>query len=84
MKLRISLFLSGMLQVMLVSMNVIFISHNYIICMMVTGFLISYTWTYNTRKINVSTQIERLCYALGACTGTGVGYTIAKNLINLI
>jgi hypothetical protein len=51
---------------------------------MITGFLISYTWTYNTRKIVVSTQTERLSYALGACTGTGLGYTIAKHLINLI
>jgi hypothetical protein len=44
MKTRIYLFLMALLQVMLVSMNIVFITYHNLIAMTITGFAISIIW----------------------------------------
>lgn len=72
------LFLTAMLQVSLVSMNVVFISRGSIIPMLMTGFAISLVWTLNVKKAAFGRWRERIIYASGAMCGTGIGYLITK------
>lgn len=46
--------------------------------MLLTGFGISLTWSYNVKRIAISSVSDRIAYALGATAGTGIGYLIAK------
>lgn len=81
---RISLFSTGFLQVALVAMNITFISHGMILPMTITGFLISFVWTFNVKKIAFGDFYDRLCYASGAATGTLAGYFISQVLTKLL
>ena len=71
------LFLTALLQVTFVSMNVVFISGHYIIPMLVTGFLISLIWTLNVKKVAFGTWVDRITYSTGAMCGTGLGFYIS-------
>lgn len=84
MKQAVELFFTGALQVCLVAMNITFISHGYIIPMVITGFLISLVWTFNVKKIAFGGWKDRFCYATGAAVGTLGGYFISMALSKLI
>lgn len=49
-----------------------------------TGFVISYIWTLNVRKIAASSMSERLSYALGAAFGSIAGMSVSTTLLNLL
>jgi len=74
------LFLTSMLQVILVASNVIFISSGMILPMCITGFSISYIWALNVKKITSGNGKEKFAYALGAMVGTVLGYYTASYL----
>lgn len=78
------LFFSAALQVSLVAMNVTFISKDYILLMLLTGFGISLIWTFNVTKVVLGTWKDKLTYAFGACFGTGMGYLISHIIIHYI
>jgi len=80
---RIELYLGALLQVALVSMNIVFLTTHNLIMLGITGFLISLVWTFNVKKVAFGTWIERIIYASGACTGTLIGYTIANYLTHI-
>ena len=63
------LFFTAFIQVYLVSINTIFLATAMYVVVAVAGFLISYVWTGNVRRIAVSTQQQRVVYSLGACIG---------------
>lgn len=71
------LFITAVLQVTFVAMNVVFISQHYIIPMLVTGFLISFIWTFNVKKVAFGGWGDRLVYAFGAMAGTGLGFAFS-------
>ncbi len=73
---NIILFGTALSQVMLVSMNVVFISKGTVWAMLTTGFLISLVWTFNVSKVAFSNWRTRLIYAAGAACGTILGYYI--------
>lgn len=74
---RVSLFLTGFLQVMFIAMNTVFISKSMLIPMVISGFLISIIWTLNVKKVVFGEWIDRIIYATGASVGTVVGFFIA-------
>ena len=74
---RVSLFLTGFLQVMFIAMNTVFISKSMLIPMVISGFLISIIWTLNVKKVVFGEWIDRIIYATGASVGTAVGFFIA-------
>lgn len=78
------LFLTGLLQVTFVAMNVTFIAHERIIPMLVTGFMISLIWTINVKRIAIGNWLDRLTYANGAMCGTAVGYFISHWIDKLL
>ncbi len=82
MKTRIYLFLTALLQVMLVSMNIVFITYHQLLAMTITGFAISIIWTFNVKKVAFGSLIDRVVYASGAAAGTLIGYYISKQFVN--
>jgi hypothetical protein len=52
----------------------------------VAGFLISYLWVGNVKKVNVATKTERLIYSTGAMLGglTGMAMVdVLKSISNI-
>lgn len=78
------LFLTGMLQVTFVAMNVTFIAQKQIIPMLLTGFMISLIWTINVKRIAIGNWLDRLTYANGAMCGTGLGYFISQYINKIL
>ncbi len=78
MKDNIRLFLTGFIQVFLTAMNVVFITNRSVIPLIITGFLISFVWTINVKRIAFGEHKDRFIYALGAALGTYFGYLSAN------
>ena len=79
------LFKTGFLYVFLLSANTLAIARLFWVGIAVFGFLISYLWTVNVRRVTVSTRANRLAYAMGAMLGGVAGVFIVnffKNIIN--
>jgi len=76
----VSLFLTGFIQVLLVSLNVWQVSHGHLIAATGTGFLISLVWTFNVKKVAFGNHWDRITYAGGAALGTLAGMLIAKGI----
>ena len=70
---EIGLFFTGFLQVFLVAMNTYQIAHKYWVGCFVVGFLISFIWSWNVKKIAFGKLSERIIYASGAACGTIAG-----------
>lgn len=81
---KYSLFITALLQVTCVAMNVVFIANNKIILLLITGFLISFIWSFNVKKIAFGSIVDRTTYATGAMVGTYIGYLLSHQIINLI
>jgi hypothetical protein len=69
--------LTGFIQVALVGINTWQIAHSKWLGCAVVGFLISYVWTWNVKKVAFGTHTDRLVYASGAAMGTIAGLGIA-------
>ena len=67
------LFLTGVMQVTLVAINSYQIPHKKWVGALTVGFLISMIWTWNVKKIAFGDWFDRVAYASGAATGTGLG-----------
>lgn len=83
-KSNIGLFFTAFLQVFLVSMNVVFIHHDKIIALLLTGFLISLVWTLNVKRVAFGGWGDRFIYATGAGLGTLVGYYLSNYIVKFI
>ena len=75
---QVSLFLTGMLHVLLVAVNTYQLAHKKWVGCFIVGFAISFIWTFNVKKIAIGRMQERIAYALGAAIGTlmGLGLSI--------
>lgn len=83
-KSELGLFFTALLQVFLVSMNVVFIHHDKIIALVITGFLISLVWTLNVKKVAFGGWKDRFIYATGAGVGTLLGYYLSNYIVRFI
>lgn len=81
---RISLFITALVQVMFVAMNVVFISKGFVIPMLLTGFMISWLWCSNVKKIAIATIYDKISYATGAMCGTLLGYYFSQYIKTLL
>lgn len=80
---KFKLFFTAFMQTVLISANTFFIAKGYIPGLIVGGFFISYIWTYNVKKIAISTHPERILYSLGAMFGTIFGFFLAQKILIL-
>lgn len=81
---RVQLYLTAFLQVMFVAANTVFIAKALVTEMLITSFCLSFVWTLNIKKVAFGNWIDRVIYAAGACTGTGVGFLLANHLVKIL
>jgi hypothetical protein len=79
-----SLFFTSWLQVFLISINTVFLSKAFYPGVAVAGFLITYVWVGNVKKVNVASRAERIVYSLGAMTGGLCGLAFSSLVYQVI
>ena len=72
-KQEIELFLSGMIQVLLVAVNTYQLAHYKILGSLIVWFLISFVWSFNVKRVAFGKIGDRIIYASGAACGIVVG-----------
>jgi hypothetical protein len=70
---RLSLFLTGFIQVYFVSVNTYFLSKEIYIGVFVAAFMISLIWSFNVKKVAFGSTADRVVYAFGATFGSLAG-----------
>lgn len=68
-----TLFLTGFLQVFLVSAQTVFLSDGFTFGVAACGFLISFVWTWNVRRVVIGRMLDRVTYSGGAAFGAVAG-----------
>lgn len=81
MKSKVILFLTGFLQVSLVSAQTFFIASRFILGIILCGFAISLVWTINVKRVAFGGWIDRIIYASGASAGAVVGFILADWMV---
>ena len=79
---KISLFLTGVLQVYFVAINTVFLAKELYVGVVFAAFSISMIWSYNIKKIVFGTLIERIVYSLGATAGSLLGLYTSSCFMN--
>jgi hypothetical protein len=79
---KISLFLTGVLQVYFVAINTVFLAKELYIGVLFAAFSISMIWSYNIKKIVFGTMIERVIYSIGATVGSLLGLYTSSFLMD--
>lgn len=75
---KLSLFFTGVIQVLLVATNTYQIAHEKYIGVFIIGVAISLVWSWNVKRIAFGNNLDRIIYALGAGCGSLLGLVIAK------
>jgi hypothetical protein len=82
-RINLELFLTGLMQVILVCLNtyqiaafVKYKSPTILIGIFIIGFLISLLWSFNVKKVAFGNLINRVWYAVGAAFGSVIGVII--------
>ena len=75
---RIKLFTTGFTQVFLVVLNTYFITREFLFGILAWGFLISFVWSHNVKKVAFGSEWDRIIYSLGAMTGSILAFYFGK------
>lgn len=78
MKPNLKIAFAGFIQVLLVCINTYQIAHEKWPGVFIVGFLISFSWSFNVKRIAFGSVQDRIFYALGAAIGSITGLFIAK------
>lgn len=79
-----SLFLTGFMQVFFVAVNTFFISKGYYVGVLVCGFIISFIWSFNVKRVAFGSNKDRLIYATGAGLGSLLGLVVSQNFFSYL
>jgi len=84
-RLNTELFATGLLQVILVCFNTYQVavyavtqSKWLLVGIVLVGFLISFIWSFNVKKVAFGDLSNRIFYALGAATGSAIGVLLGS------
>lgn len=80
---KIKLFLTAFFQVTFVAISQVAISKDVLWLLIIAGFMISYIWTMNVKRVAFGNHRDRLIYATGAMFGTITGYFLSNYIIKL-
>ena len=80
---KIKLFTTAFIQVLLVSANTYFISNKFWIGIAMAGFGISWFWTGNVKAVSFGNKSDRLIYSAGAMLGGLSGVFISQFIMNI-
>lgn len=75
---KLTLLLTGFIQVYFVAINTYLISKEMFTGVFICGFLISYIWAWNVKKVSIGCHADRIIYALGAACGAWTGLATSK------
>lgn len=75
------LFFTGFLQVFFVAANTYFISERFWIGIAIAGFLISFIWSFNVKKIAFGNMSDRVSYSFGAMCGGLLGVLLSSLIV---
>lgn len=78
------LLTTGFIQVYFVAVNTLFIAKEKYIPVLIIGFVISFIWSWNVKRISIGTLHDRVIYSIGAGFGSIAGLYSAKHLIYLM
>ena len=81
---KLMLLLTGFVQVYFVAVNVVFLSHAMYGGVVIAAFLVSFTWSFNVKRVAFGSTSDRVIYSLGAMTGSVVGLAMSDFLIRLL
>lgn len=76
------LVLTGFSQVFFITVNTYMIAHEIYVGVAVCGFLISWIWSYNVKRVAFGSRWDRILYSAGATIGGLTGLWLAT-LLNL-
>lgn len=71
------LFITGFTQVFFVAINTFFISKAIYGGVLICGFLISFIWSWNVKKVAFGTIKDRIWYSFGAGVGSLAGLIVS-------
>ena len=80
----IKLLIAGFAQVFLVTVQTYLISKVFYPGVFIIGFLISFVWSWNVKKVAFGTISDRIAYSLGAAIGALVGLYISHKIFLLL
>lgn len=75
---NLKLLASGFLQVYFVSINTVFLSKGFTIGVAFAGFLISFVWSFNVKRIAFGNMKDKIIYSTGAAIGSVLGLLTTK------
>jgi len=75
------LLTTGFLQVFFVAINTYFIANKFYLGCLVCGFLISFIWSFNVKKVAFGDMKDRIIYSVGASLGCVVGVYVSSLII---
>ena len=78
---NMKLFVTAFIQVFLVAFNTWLIANEVYEAVFVVGFLISFVWTFNVKKVTIGTMKDRIIYSLGAAFGSLSGLVVGVFII---
>ena len=78
------LFSTGFMQVFFVAVNTFFISKGYYVGVLVCGFIISFIWSFNVKRVAFGSNKDRLIYATGAGLGSLLGLVVSQNFFKYL
>lgn len=81
MKENLELFSTGFVQVFFVAINTYFLSKGFFAGVFICGFMISFVWSWNVKKVAFGAMKDRLSYAIGAGFGSLIGLVISKFIV---
>ena len=73
MKTKLSLLITGFVQVYFVSVNTYFLAKEMYIGVLIAAFMISLVWSFNVKKVAFGSTVDRIIYASGATMGSLTG-----------
>ena len=81
---KLSIMLTGFIQVYFVSVNICFLSLGSVPGVLVASFLVSFTWTINVKRIAFGCTSDRVLYSLAATGGSIAGLLSSELISNFI
>lgn len=81
---RLSVFITGFIQVFFVVVNTYFTAKVIYVGVFMASFTISLVWTLNVKRTAFGTWTDRVVYALGAAVGAISGLASSDFLLKLL
>lgn len=81
---KLMLGLTGFIQVYFVAVNTVFLSRAMYGGVVIAAFLVSFTWSFNVKRVAFGSTADRVIYSLGAMTGSVIGLAMSDFLIRLL